>query len=373
MFLAEKHRPKNINEFVFNHDVMTELLYIASNDDVPHIIITGPPGSGKKTLVNFFLQSLYDENVDYVSKTSYNVSGSSSKKKKVDILQSDYHIVIDPTSTNHDKYILQEVINQYARYKSLGIYKTNRKFKSIVINNIEKLANNSQEALRRTMELFAESCRFIMKCDNLAKISDPLRSRCHIICVREPSINDISCCINRISLLENLILSSEEYEYIINVCDNNLKKAIWLLDTKRLDTRQKIILDDIFDEVIDLIMMVVTHQDVNDPINIAKIFDKNIRDNIYKILITTIRGTIIITTIMNKLINIIKDDVTIKKIIQCASDAEYNLVQGRRDIMHIDYFIIGVMQELLLAQDRGVIFENASKDKNIKKRIIRKK
>ena len=64
MFLFEKYRPANIKDFVFNKEIFGQLMYVASNEDIPHIIISGPPGGGKKTLVKFFLEELYDSDVN---------------------------------------------------------------------------------------------------------------------------------------------------------------------------------------------------------------------------------------------------------------------------------------------------------------------
>src|SRR5277367_3177350 len=125
MFLFEKYRPNNISDFLFNKRILEQLIYIASNEDIPHVIISGPPGGGKKTLLKFFLEALYDQDVNILSKIKYNIHGSSTKKE-IEILQSNYHIIIEPTSTNHDKYILQEIIKQYAMHKSFDIFKTKR-------------------------------------------------------------------------------------------------------------------------------------------------------------------------------------------------------------------------------------------------------
>lgn len=339
MFLFDKYRPTSPSDFLFNKEIFSQLMYITINEDIPHLIISGPSGGGKKTLVKFFLEALYDSDVNNLSKMKYNISGSSTKKE-IEITQSNYHINIEPTNTNHDKYILQEIIKQYAMHKSFSIYTSNRKFKTIVIYNIENLANNSQSALRRTMEIYAKSCRFIMVCNNLSKIFDPLRSRCRTFCVPLPSMEDISNVISYISMMENIKLSNSKAKYILEACDGNLSKAIWMLDCMYLKCDDQIALDEVFDQVVELILSVRTG------VNIIKIFDENIRKNIYNILITNIKGSEIITILMDLLIEKVNDDQINSKIIQCASAAEYNLIHGRRDITHIDYFVTGVMKEL---------------------------
>jgi replication factor C subunit 3/5 len=356
MFLFEKYRPKNINEFFFNKDILEQLMHIASHEDIPHIIISGAPNCGKKTLVKFFLESVYDNDVNILTKRKYNINGSSTKKE-IEIMQSNYHIVIEPTSTNHDKYILQEIIKQYAMFKPFT-FKTNRKFKTIVIYNIENLANNSQAALRRTMELYAKTCRFVMVCNNLSKIFDPLRSRCRTFCVPSPSIDNIMKVISYITIMENIKINKNDLEYIQRHCNNNLKKAIWMLDSKRLGSNYGITLDEVFQRVVEQILSIRTTK------NIIKLFHEEIRGNIYNILITTIKGSEIITVIMDELINRIDDDEINARIIQYASEAEYNLIHGRRDIMHIDYFIAGVMKELIKSKNN---ITKKPKIKNTKK------
>lgn len=357
VFLFEKYRPAITRDFLFNNEILQQLTYIASNEDIPHIIISGPTGGGKKTLVKFFLEALYDPDVNILTKRKYNINGSSTKKE-IEILQSNYHIIIEPTSTNHDKYILQEVIKQYAIHKTFNIFKSNRKFKTIVIYNIENLANNSQAALRRTMELYAKSCRFIMVCNNLSKIFDPLRSRCRTFCVQSPSRNDIANIITNIALMEEIKLGSSDLKYILDMCKNNLKKAIWILDTLRLGSKSVLTLDDVFNNIVNILL------DIKSSNNVVQAFDQDIRTNIYHILITNIKGSEIITTLMDKLINSINNDEINAKIIQYASETEYNLIHGRRDIIHIDYFICGVIKELIKCPDTFTNIEDPDKLSN---------
>jgi|SRR5579872_722021 len=340
MFLFEKYKPASINEFFFNKDIVDQLIHISKNDDIPHLIISGPRGGGKKTLVKFFLESVYDKDINTLTKIKYNVNGSSTKKE-IEIMQSNYHIIIEPTSTNHDKYILQEIIKQYASHRTFNIFKSGRNFKTIVIHDIENLANNTQAALRRTMELYAKTCRFVMICNNLSKVFDPLRSRCRTFCVPLPTPLHISKVISYIALMENIPIDSGDLEFILNKSDNNLKKAIWMLDAKRLGCEPLLTLDKIFNDLADLI---ISSKDNN---QFIKVFNNKIRTNIYNILINNIKGSDIIRILLELLIIKINNDKISAKIIRIASEAEFNLIHGRRDISNIDYFIIGVIRELI--------------------------
>lgn len=335
MFLIEKHKPKTQYDLLFNTAIHAQLSHLATYDDIPHVIISGPPGGGKKTLVGFLLESIHGPSVNKVTKRTYSIGGSSAKKV-VEVVQSDHHIVIVPSSTNHDRHALQEIIKRYALNQSFE-FQGRRRFKTIVITNIENLANNSQAALRRTMEIYARTCRFIMICNNLSKIFDPLRSRCRIFCVGLPSPKIIDRVIDNIAVHEGLQLSAKTRKSMIQYSGNSLKKAIWFLECRRMGHTGTIILDDIFEQIIKDILGSSTTKDI------VGLFSSLIRSNIYNTLITTIRGSDIIITIMDALIDRIDDDTLVRKIIQFASDAEFNHIQGRREIMHLDHFISNVM------------------------------
>lgn len=361
MILLEKYKQTNIADCVFNIPILKQLIHMATYDDIPHIIISGPPGSGKKTLVNFFLENIYDSSINDLTKCKYAVSGSSAKKN-VEILRSDYHIIIEPTNTNHDKYILQEIIKQYAMNKTFSFLQKQRKFKTIVILNIENLSSNSQSALRRTMELYAGTCRFVMICNNLSKIFDPLKSRCRLFCVPLPSRKSIQQIMTKICVMENLKLSSTIEKSILNNCEYDLKKVIWTLDIIRHRGDIKmllnklpnntnegvvtILLDYVIDDIVKLIMSVLCPRNKN---IIESIF-MEVRTIIYSLIITNIDGSKIMTIIMNKLLDITgsdprNDELNIK-IIRITSECEYNLVNGRREITPIDCFVSCILQVL---------------------------
>jgi replication factor C subunit 3/5 len=343
MFLIDKYRPKKIDDFIFNRKIIEQLLYLSRDNSLPHIIIYGPAGAGKKSLIKFFLESLYNANVNDTDKTTYVVTGSSNTPIEVQIPQSDYHIVIDPTNTNFDKYIIQDVVKQYAIYRPLNLlFRTKKIFKTILINNIDNLSYYAQASLRRTMELYADSCRFIMICNNLSKIIDPLKSRCCVLRVPLPCSEDVLRTVMHVSTSEAMDMTMKELMEIVKYSKRNVKKAIWMLENRKQNIQTEICLDGVIDTIIECI---VKADDSNVIAQINRIRDKN-----YNILITNIKGSQIICLILDKLLEIIPEAVKVN-VIRMAADAEFNLIQGRREIMHLDYFVIGVMKELMIYQE----------------------
>jgi replication factor C subunit 3/5 len=340
MLLIDKYRPKICTDFIFNQEILDKLHFIAAQEEIPHIIFSGPVGGGKKTLAKFFLRAIYDDSVDKTVKSSHVIVGSGSKKI-VEIAQSNYHIEVDPTCTNNDKHILQEVIKKYANYHSFDIFQSRRSFKVILIYNIENLAPNSQAALRRTMETYAKTCRFIMICNNLSKIIDPLRSRCSLFCIPSPSPDSIIQMSYHIAIMENIKLSVDDRSFIRNSCNANMEKMIWFLEYKKKGLPLNNTIEYAIESLVDEIFEVKTEK------NICMVFYRNIRLSVYDMLTVMVDGSTIISSIMDLVIQRIDDNKINIRIVELASIAENNRAFGRRDIAQIDFFILGVIKEIL--------------------------
>jgi DNA polymerase III gamma/tau subunit len=180
-----------------------------------------------------------------------------------------------------------------------------------------------------------------MICNNTSKIFDALRSRCQIFCVSSPTLKEIQQIISHISLIENIELSATDMTTILSKCNNNVKEAIWILDEMRYGTSHYLPLYKAYDNVVKLILSTIECK------NVITVY-QNIRSNIHDIWTNTINGDDIIINIMERLIEIINVDHINIKIIQFAADSEHNIVPGRRDNPHMDWFIASVIKELII-------------------------
>ena len=171
-----------------------------------HLVVYGPSGSGKEHLINKLLENIYGKQNTQLSNVEYTINGYGSSKTKVFIKQSKFHIVIEPNSNGFDKYLIQEIIQNYAKTELLNILKYKRLFKIVVINKIDNLSYSAQASLRTTMEKYASTCKFIFLCDQLSKMIEPLRSRCVEIRVPLPS---------NIQIINTLIYSKDMLVYFV--------------------------------------------------------------------------------------------------------------------------------------------------------------
>jgi replication factor C subunit 3/5 len=332
MFFIDKYKPTNKKEAFFHKQIL-ELLEIMSKDDaIPHIIFYGPSGSGKKTLISIFLEMLFDKSVHRSRGVQYKVSGSGSKTSVEVVKQSNYHIVIEPKNNNFDRYVIHDIVKEYA--KNIGGFRTARSFKIVLINNIDNLSYYAQTSLRRTMEKYNEKCRFIMWCKSLSKVIKPLQSRCVCLRIPTPTDDELFQYIFKISVNEQMFLELEQYNTIITKASGNIKTALWMLNMYKYDyydttTDYEIAIDEIVKLILEL--------------EIENIM--TIRTIVSSLKITTFEGSTIMKDIVDKLCFSDKLSDNAKfEIIQNAAEIEYQLIKGRREIIQFDTLVANVMK-----------------------------
>lgn len=229
MFTIEKLRVKNDEDIVFNHNVLENLKIIAKDDDFPHIIIYGPPGSGKKTMVERFLYHLFNGKASKTEEHTYYVTSSSNKTHEELITQSNHHIEIEPKGNNFDRHLIQDIVKKYSMTSalSLNIQGRTQSLKLVLIKNLEKLSEGVQFSLRRTLEMYSSKCRFLFITNSLSKIIEPLRSRCKRISVPSPNLNSrIDFALN-IIYHENIDIDIKKLLEIDKYSDRNIKTLLW--------------------------------------------------------------------------------------------------------------------------------------------------
>jgi replication factor C subunit 3/5 len=324
---------ENVKPIIFHKNELELLNRMAKDESIPHIIFYGPTGAGKKTLVKQFLQNLYnDESVHKLLDTPYKVYSGNNKATEVIIKQSNYHIIIEPNNNNFDKYLIQYVVKEYAKKIPLCIFTEEKPFKIVLINNIDNLSYYAQTSLRRTMEKYSSTCRFIMICRSLSSVIDPIRSRCFCFKIDSPSNLELTHLIMSVTYQEQMTLQLDELSKILNFGEGNIKQILWFLQMHKLGMKQTTLYD----------------------ISIKTIFDKllsndleeilSIRELIYKIMITNITGIQIMKDVLKKILKSKKVNETCKlNVAEYAAKYSHNLTRDRREMIHLEPFMISVM------------------------------
>lgn len=335
MFFIDKYVPKKIDESHFHKELLKILKIMSEDESIPHLIFHGPEGSGKKTIIKLLLQLLYDDDINNTTINDYVVIGSGNKANTIPIKQSNYHLIIEPNNTNFDKHLVQDVIKEHARKKPLNVFKSRKSFKVVLINGIDNMSYYAQTSLRRTMEKYSKTCRFIMCCHSLSKVIDPLKSRCLCFSVPSPKDSTIFTYLFKVSIYENIKLGLFELLELSARTNGNIKKGLWLLQLIKAGYDSKTDYDDSIELIVDIIF---EHE-------LSRI--NELRNILYNIMITNIDGSKMIYDILMKILERKIGEKTKCNIIDLASRYDHNIVRGRREIIHLEAFIVSTMKEII--------------------------
>lgn len=199
---TEKFRPVRFEEIVGQDDIVKRVESLTNSMNIPHLLFAGPAGTGKSTLALVVVKNLF---------------GQNWKNNYLELNASDERGI----------NIVREKVKDFARTKSLG----NVPFKVIFLDEADALTPEAQQALRRTMENYSSTCRFILSCNYSSKIIDPIQSRCVVLRFKLLEKKDIARVLMRICQGENLTINEEAIETLYEGSDGDCRRAINILQS----------------------------------------------------------------------------------------------------------------------------------------------
>jgi replication factor C small subunit len=194
---TEKYRPKTLKEIVNQKEIVSRLEGFVAQRDLPHCLFAGPPGTGKTTAALCLAHDLFRE---YFQGNFLELNASDARG--IDIIRT--------------------TVKDFARTMSLG----DIPFKILVLDEADALTSEAQQALRRTMERYTRTCRFILIVNYSSKIIEPIQSRCALFRFSRLSRDDIVGMLKFISKNEGVELKDDGVEAVLYVSEGDLRKAI---------------------------------------------------------------------------------------------------------------------------------------------------
>lgn len=197
----EKYRPTSIDEIIGQEETKARLKGFIGSKSLPHLLFAGPPGTGKTSTVITLATEIFGKG---------NVTGNLLELNASDDRGID---------------IIRNQVKDFAKTVPIG----DAPFKIISLDEADALTSAAQHALRRTMEKYVSSSRFVLLCNYPGKIIEPIQSRCAFFRFHRLADEIIRSQIFKISDLEGVSYNDEGIDMLIEVSNGDLRKAINVL------------------------------------------------------------------------------------------------------------------------------------------------
>ena len=200
MIWTEKYRPSTFEEIKGQKEILARAEAFVRQMNMPHLLFTGPAGTGKSTLATVIAKQMFGESW----RANY-LELNASDERGIDVVRNK--------------------VKDFARTKSIGKVP----FKILFLDESDALTREAQQALRRTMEMFTHTCRFILSCNYSSRIIDPIQSRCSIFRFRLLGKDEIGEIVDRIAQREGLNVDAKARDAIYRITEGDCRRVINIL------------------------------------------------------------------------------------------------------------------------------------------------
>ena len=187
---VEKYRPNTLQTYIGNDHLKSKVSVYLESGDVPHLLLFGRAGTGKTTLAKLIVNNI-DCDYLYIN---------ASDENSVDVVR--------------------EKVKNFA--STLGF----KDMKVIILDECDYITPNAQAALRNLMETFSKNCRFILSCNYVERIIDPIQSRCQAFQIIPPDRKEVAQHLANILDNENVNYDIKNIATIVNGGYPDIRRVI---------------------------------------------------------------------------------------------------------------------------------------------------
>jgi replication factor C small subunit len=195
---TEKYRPKRLKDIADLESIVQRLLSFAEKKNMPNLLFVGPPGTAKTSAALCL---------------SYELFGERAMENTLELNASDERGI----------QTVREIIKDFARSRSVS---ESVPFKILILDECDNMTNDAQQALRRIMEKYASTCRFILIANFQGGIIEPIQSRCSVFRFSPFPESVIIEQVKRLAKMENIRYDDEGLKEIARQADGDMRKAI---------------------------------------------------------------------------------------------------------------------------------------------------
>jgi replication factor C small subunit len=304
---TEKYRPKKLDDMVGQDAIVERLEAYVREKSLPHLLFAGPAGCGKTTAALCITNELFG-----------GVRGNflelnASDERGIDVVRGK--------------------IKDFARTRPIG-----GDFKIIFLDEADALTPDAQNAMRRTMESYSQTCRFIMSCNYSSKIIEPLQSRCSLFRFKKVSKEAIKKRLEEILGLEGVEFTEKGLDAILYVSEGDIRHAINLLQSAAA-------IGNVDDDNVYSIAARARPDDIKNLLELAlngKFLDaRNLVDRL--IMSYGMSGEDILLQMNREVMNLDADNALKIGVIDLVGEANFALVEGANERIQIEALLARII------------------------------
>ena len=308
----ERFRPRDFKEIIGQDAIVKRIEAFVKQKNLPHLLLSGPAGVGKSSLALVAAKQLF---------------GDSWRQNFLELNASD----------DRGIDVVRNTIKDFARTKSIG----NSPFKIILLDESDSLTRDAQQALRRTMEQYSRTCRFILSCNYSSRIIDPIQSRCTIFRFKPLEKESINKIIDNISKEEKLKVNDKARAALIYVSGGDVRRLENVMQSCSTMSRE------ITEELVYEIISAAKPKEIREILDFAvKGKFENARDKLLDVMLKHgLSGLDIIKQIQSEIWSLdLKDERKIELVDKCG-EVEFRMVEGSDEYLQLESLLANFMKK----------------------------
>lgn len=314
---TEKYRPATFADIKGQKEIVEKIQAFVKSKNMPHLLFSGPAGVGKTTLSLVIARALFGENW-----RENTLELNASDERGIDVVRVK--------------------VKDFARTKAIG----DVPFKLIYLDESDALTREAQQALRRTMENYTKTCRFILSCNYSSKIIDPIQSRCAVFRFKPLSKEEITEVIRNVCKGEGgevqQLLLPDAVDALFEVSDGDVRRLTNIMQSCFVLKKEG---ERITPEQIFSMASVAKPKEVNEVLSLAA--KGNFLESRKKLLSLMLdyglSGLDVIRQIQKEIWNLKLEDRKKVELVDKCGEVEFRMVEGSDEYIQLESFLAFVM------------------------------
>ena len=306
---TEKYRPKEFSDIKGQQEIVKRVKAFIEQKNMPHLLFAGPAGVGKSTLAIVATKKLF---------------GDEWRQNLLELNASDTR-GID---------IIRLNVKDFARTRAIG----DSPFKIIFLDEADALTREAQQALRRTMENYTQTCRFILSVNYSSKVIDPIQSRCAVFRFKPLEKEDINAIIDRIADEENLKVTEKVKEALYTVSGGDCRRLENILQSSAAVSKN------ITEDLIYSIASVAKPKELKEVLELA-LRNKFIeaRKKLLDVMLNYgLSGLDIIKQVQSEILDLTIGNKEKMTLIEKCGEVEFRMTEGSDEFIQLEAFLAAI-------------------------------